>query len=202
MTRTSPHPTPSPLSRAAAGGLREDAEAMPWSTFTATYSPRRTAALGAWECDDAHRPPTRLGPQARTFRATLALDDRIETATAQASGPVAALTAMLYERGIGVEMTRFHQLGSGEHTATFVQGNDGRRAEWAMGWSEDPTQSALRAVIACANRRCTTRIQPLSAAGAARSACRPSARACRRSRSAAGSRAGAVRGGTGVAAGA
>ena len=32
---------------------------------------------------------------------------------------------MLYERGIGVEMTHFHQLASGAHTATFVQGSDG-----------------------------------------------------------------------------
>jgi hypothetical protein len=35
---------------------------------------------------------------------------------------------------------------------TFIQGSDGCRAEWAMGRSEDPTQSALSAVIACANR--------------------------------------------------
>jgi len=41
---------------------------------------------------------------------------------------------------------------SGGTTATFVHGTNGIRAEWAMGWSEDPTQSALRAVIACANR--------------------------------------------------
>jgi hypothetical protein len=31
----------------------------------------------------------------------------------------------------------------------------GARSRWAMGWSEDPTQSALRAVIACANRLLT-----------------------------------------------
>jgi hypothetical protein len=51
-------------------------------------------------------------------------------------------------------MTRFHQLSAGADTATFVegQGRDGQRREWAMGWSEDPTESALRAVIACANR--------------------------------------------------
>jgi hypothetical protein len=59
---------------------------------------------------------------------------------------------MLHERGIAVETTHFHQLASGPHTATFVEGSDGQRREWAMGWSEDPTQSALRAVVACANR--------------------------------------------------
>ena len=126
---------------------------MSWSAFTARYSP--TAGpfrLGAWTCDDVPRPATRLGAQARTFRATLALGDRTETATARASGPVAALTAMLYDRGIGVEMTGFHQLQAGEHTATFVRGGDGHRQEWAMGWARDATESALRAVIACANR--------------------------------------------------
>ncbi len=130
--------------------LREHADAMSWSAFTATYSPSDgPIALATWECDDR---PARLGPQPRRFCATLAIGDRIETATVHASGPVAALTAMLYERGIGVEMTRFHQLAAGTHTATFVEGSDGLRREWAMGWSEDPTRSALQAIIACANR--------------------------------------------------
>jgi hypothetical protein len=134
-------------------GLREDADTMSWSTFTATYAPSAgPLRLGQWECTDAERPATRWGPQAQTFRATLALGDRIETATASATGPVAALTAMLYEHGVAVEMLRFHQLRSDDTTATFIQGTDGCRAEWAMGCSEDPTQSALSAVIACANR--------------------------------------------------
>ena len=46
----------------------------------------------------------------------------------------------------------FHQLESGDHTATFIQGTDGQHTEWAMGWSQDKTDSALRAIIACANR--------------------------------------------------
>jgi hypothetical protein len=134
-------------------GIREDAETMSWSTFTATYAASAgPLRLGHWECTDTERPASRLGPQARTFQATLGLSDRIQTATATATGPVAALTAMLYDHGIAVEMLRFHQLRSEETTATFIQGSDGCRAEWAMGWSEDPTQSALDAVIACANR--------------------------------------------------
>ncbi len=108
--------------------------------------------LGQFECTDAERPATRLGPQARHYQATLAVGDRISTTSAAASGPVAALTAMLYDCGITVEMTAFHQVPAGEHTATFVRGCDGARSQWAMGWSGDPTQSALRAVIACANR--------------------------------------------------
>jgi hypothetical protein len=130
--------------------LREHAEAMSWSAFTDTYSPSDgLVRLRSWECDERG---ARLGPQPRRFCATLVVGDRIETATVHASGPVAALTAMLYDRGVGVEMTRFHQLAAATHTATFVQGSDGRRREWAMGWSEDATESALQAIIACANR--------------------------------------------------
>ena len=136
-------------------GLREDAEHMSWSTFINTYaSSTGPLRLGHWECIDAARPATRLGPQPRNFRATLGFGDRIETATASASGPVAALTAMLHERGVPVEMLRFHQTRTGldgQDTATFIRGSDGRHDAWGMGWSADPDESALRAVIACAN---------------------------------------------------
>ncbi|OSC39210.1 homocitrate synthase [Mycobacterium decipiens] len=134
-------------------GLRERANAMSWESFVATYG--HTAGpvrLGHWACTDAERPVGRLGPQARNFRAMIAAGDHISTSTAAASGPIAALTAMLHDRGIMVETLKFHQLRSGGRTATFIYGTNGFRAEWAMGWSADPTQSALRAVIACANR--------------------------------------------------
>lgn len=120
--------------------------------YAPTFGPLR---LGQWECTDARSSATQLGPQARNYQATIAIGDRIGTATAAASGPVAALTAMLYERGVAVEMLKFHQLRAGEGIATFIRGTDGARAEWAMGLSEDPTQSALRAVISCANRLLT-----------------------------------------------
>jgi hypothetical protein len=135
----------SPLPR----GLREEANAMSSDAFHATYAPTTgPLRLGSWECTDAGR----LGAQARHYQATIAIGDRIGTSTAAASGPVAALTAMLYDRGIAVELLKFHQLRSGELTATFLRGTDGAHDEWAMGWSEDPTQSALRAMVACANR--------------------------------------------------
>ena len=134
-------------------GLREQAEQMSWDSFVATYGNNAgPLRLGHWACTDTERPAGRLGPQARNFQAVIAVGDRVSTSTAAASGPIAALTAMLHDRGIAVETLRFHQMRSRGHTATFVCGSDGIRAEWAMGWAEDPTQSALRAVIACANR--------------------------------------------------
>jgi len=120
--------------------------------YTSNSGPLR---LGIGALPVAEQPSSRLGPQARHFKATLAIGDRISTASAAACGPVAALTEMLYDRGIPVEMTAFHQVPAGEHTATFVRGSDGVQSQWAMGWSDDPTQSALRAIIACANRLLT-----------------------------------------------
>lgn len=133
--------------------LREEADMKPFDEFFDEYGPANgPVRLGQWSCTDAERPSGRLGPQARNYQATLAFGDRIGTSRAAASGPVAALTEMLYEHGVAVEMTAFHQVPAGEHTATFIRGSDGGRSEWAMGWSDDPTESALRAVIACANR--------------------------------------------------
>ena len=153
---------PTPMSFAARitgpmpRGLRQEADAMTFEAFHDRYtSSSGPLRLGNWQCTDAECPSTRLGPQARHYQATLAVGDRITTSSAAACGPVAALTEMLYDRGIAVEMTAFHQVPAGEHTATFIRGSDGARSHWAMGWSDDPTQFALRAVIACANRLLT-----------------------------------------------
>ncbi|WP_310785068.1 homocitrate synthase [Mycobacterium sp. Z3061] len=134
-------------------GLGDPGDAMPWELFVTVYG--HTAGpvrLGHWSCTDAERPATRMGPQARNFRAVIAVGDRIGTSTAAAGGAVAALTAMLHGRGIRVETLNFHQMCAGGDTATFVRGTDGVRTEWAMGWAQDSTESALRAVVACANR--------------------------------------------------
>lgn len=137
-------------------GLRRAAETMSWEQFLTEYAQHYgPIRLGHWECTDGDRRATRLGPQPRTYRATLALGGTISTSTAAACGPVAALTEMLYQRGIAVETVAFHQVPAGAQAATFIRGSDGMRTEWAMGLSDDATQSALRAVIACANRLLT-----------------------------------------------
>ena len=123
---------------------------MSSDAFEATYAPAvGPLRLGNWECTDGS---TRSGPQARNYQATIAIGDRISTSKATASGPLAALTAMLYDRGVAVETLKFHQLRADDGVATFIHGTDGARAEWAMGLAADPTHSALRALIALANR--------------------------------------------------
>ncbi|GAB3028945.1 homocitrate synthase [Mycobacterium bourgelatii] len=133
--------------------LRDEAGAMSWDSFAAAYGhsagPLR---LRHFTCTDSERPAGRLGPQARNFRAVLAVGDHINTCAVAASGPVAALTAMLHARGITLETLSFHQMQSEDCTATFIRGSNGQRGEWALGLADDPTESALRAVIACANR--------------------------------------------------
>jgi hypothetical protein len=167
--KTSPPPTQAAPEQHSAGAwfadqfgvrvprdLREQADAMSWGSFVAAYAPNSgPLRLGHWACLDAQRPATRLGPQGRNFRAVIAVGDRIVTSTAAASGPVAALTGRLHQHGVRLETLGFHQMHSREHTATFICGSNGMRAEWAMGWAEDRTESALRAVIACANRLLT-----------------------------------------------
>lgn len=126
---------------------------MSTDAFHARYMPSSgPLRLGNWECIDPERPAGRLGPQPRHYQATIAIGDRIGTSRAAAGGPVGALTAMLYDRGVAVEILAFHQVATDGGTATFLRGTDGVRDEWAMGWSEDAAQSSLRAVVACANR--------------------------------------------------
>ncbi len=134
-------------------GLREAAAAASWEQFLGEYAPSAgPLRLGQFSCADERSRGSSLGPQARNYRATLAIGDSIATSTTAASGPVAALTAMLHDCGVSVETTSFHQLPTDGQTATFIEGFDGVHRRWAVGVSEDPVQSALSAVIACANR--------------------------------------------------
>ena len=180
-------------------GLREDADTMSWSTFTATYAPSAgPLRLGHWECADTERPATRLGP--RTFRATLGFGDHLETATATATGPVAALTAMLYDHGIAVRCCG--SISCGQRTrprpsfrAATAAGPSGRWAVRTTRPSRHCTPSSP------APTGCTEKAAPAKA-GATRSACRPSGSACRRSPISPGSPRGVTQAGSVAAAGA
>ncbi|OHT89403.1 hypothetical protein [Mycobacteroides saopaulense] len=122
-------------------GLREEARDMSWASFCQTYE-RSTGALRLGQWSEANG----------TYQATLAIGERIESSTVSACGPMAALTAMLSERGIRMETLRFHQLHDGDQTVTFVCGTNGTGTAWAMGRARDATRSSLKAVTACANR--------------------------------------------------
>ncbi|MFD4181769.1 alpha-isopropylmalate synthase regulatory domain-containing protein [Rhodococcus sp. NPDC058514] len=130
-----------PLPRA----LRTEAAGMNWRTFLATYSPPRgPIRFGRWS---AHA----LGAGRSEFRATLALGDTIHQAKATAAGPIAALTSMLYDAGVQLEILSFHQQDAGGRTATFLLcEHDGRR-HWSVGLADTATESSIEAMIAGAN---------------------------------------------------
>lgn len=133
--------------------LREEANTMTAEAFQGTYAPiSGPVRLGHWQCADAPRGSIPIGPQASRYQATIAVGERIGTSEATATGPLAALTEMLHQRGIAVEMLKFHQLQADDGVATFIRGTDGSHDAWAMGVSDDPIQSALQALVACANR--------------------------------------------------
>lgn len=136
--------------------LRDQGARLTWEGFVAAYG-HATGPLqvGRWRCLDSERPGSRLGLQSRTYQATIAVGDRTGTCTAAAYGPLAALTEMLYERGITLEILGFHQLGCGEETATFIHGSNGRETAWAVGFAPDAGGSVVEAVVTCVNRLLT-----------------------------------------------
>ena len=61
-------------------GLRKEADADGLGQFSQHVRDHSgPVRLGQWACTDDDRPATRLGPQPRNYRATLAIGDRIST---------------------------------------------------------------------------------------------------------------------------
>lgn len=88
---------------------------MSWASFCQTYERSGGALrLGQWSQTGG------------TYQATLTIGECIESSTVSACGPMAALTAMLSERGIRMETLSFHQLRDGDQTCTFIRGTNGR----------------------------------------------------------------------------
>lgn len=131
-----------PLPRA----LRTEAAGMSWRTFLATYSPSGgPIRFGRWSA-------RALGAGRSEFRATLALGDTIHQARATAAGPISAVTSMLYDAGLQVEILSFHQQRIGDgRTATFLLCEcDGRR-HWAVGLADTAAESSIEAMTAGTN---------------------------------------------------
>ncbi|WP_305093065.1 alpha-isopropylmalate synthase regulatory domain-containing protein [Prescottella sp. R16] len=125
--------------------LRAEAQGLSWTEFAARFAPTGgPVRLGAWTA-------AALGAGRGTYTATLGIGDRIMSATATATGPVSALTSMLYDAGFQLEILSFHQQSTSAGTATFVLcEHDGER-RWAMAIGADGIASSLSAIIAGAN---------------------------------------------------
>ncbi|NLG56267.1 MAG: 2-isopropylmalate synthase [Rhodococcus sp.] len=126
-------------------GLREEAAEMSWRQFCDTYAPTGRIRLGSWSAE-------RCGLGQWTYETTFGVGDSIRRATATASGPMSALTGLLYDAGCAIEILGFHQQPFGDRTATLLLCEAGGRTGWAFGLGDDTTESALHAMISAANR--------------------------------------------------
>ncbi|MGI9208718.1 MAG: 2-isopropylmalate synthase [Rhodococcus sp. (in: high G+C Gram-positive bacteria)] len=126
--------------------LRAEAAGMSWPEFLAVYaSERGPLRLGDWSA-------TTLPAGRSAFEATIAVGDTIHSASALACGPVAGMTAMLYDLGFGIEIHSFHRHDLGDLHVTFLLCGSGARRTWVMGMGESGVESTLRAMIAGINR--------------------------------------------------
>lgn len=127
-------------------GLRAEASGMTWDEFTQTYAHQHgPIRMGGW-CGTA------LAAGRGSFEATIAVGDTIHAAATTACGPIAAMTAMLFELGLHIEIHSFHRYDLDGISMTFLRCGNGERNVWAMGIGSDGTESSLRAMIAGVNR--------------------------------------------------
>lgn len=126
--------------------LRAQTTGLTWPEFLDRYCPSAgPIGLRSW---------TQSGPAVagtRPYEATLSFGTDIRTIRLHAAGPIAALSAVLYDAGFGVEVLAFHQQRTAEGTATFVYCEHEGRRHWGVSISTDATDSALRAIIAATN---------------------------------------------------
>lgn len=125
--------------------MRAEAAELTWPEFLDRYCP----AAGAIRLDSWTAGP--CGSGMWRYEATLEFDERPRTFAVSATGPMAALTAMLHEAGAGIEILEFHQFRAGAGMATVVRCERDDRRHWAAAITADCTESALRAIIAAAN---------------------------------------------------
>ncbi|MFT3898925.1 MAG: hypothetical protein QM728_01590 [Gordonia sp. (in: high G+C Gram-positive bacteria)] len=84
-------------------------------------------------------------------RATLIVDDRPRAVAARATGQLGALTAMLYDVGIGVEIRSLRQRRLECAVGTMLLCGNDYRELWAFGSGTDPDEANRNALIAGAN---------------------------------------------------
>ncbi|MGU3436188.1 2-isopropylmalate synthase [Actinomycetes bacterium M1A6_2h] len=126
--------------------LVSEARSMSYSDFRARYSPTsgplRMGSFTSAAC----------GFGRAEFSATLAIADTIHSATLVAFGPAEAMTSMLHDAGVHLEILSFHQQPTEAGIVTFALCSNGSRSAWSMGMGSTAPESTARALVAGANR--------------------------------------------------
>ncbi|EOM75859.1 hypothetical protein DW322_13350 [Rhodococcus rhodnii] len=126
-------------------GLRDEARCTDRESLRRTYCPAGPFALLSWRSRGAAAGSTRYEAELTTARGR-------RCGEATATGPLAALTAMLHDAGTRIEILEFHQRPDGGRHSTSVRCESNGRTLWAFADDEDRTRSALGALLAAANR--------------------------------------------------
>ena len=124
-------------------GLRNEAYAMQWRTFTATYAPATDLHLHFTDI-------TKLRGSRLRFTATITSSSgrsrTAQTTEIIASGAASAATQLLANAGRRVEILSFHQFEVFEATVTFILAADNEHKHWAMGFGSTREQSIATAL--------------------------------------------------------
>lgn len=126
-------------------GIAQEAANMDWDGFTTTYAPEGAIRLGSWAAEPAARDQL-------DCRATISIDDRTMSLHAKASGPISAMTSMLYDIGAPIQIVSLHQRTSGDQVITFLLCENDDRQCWAAGFGASSDEASINALIAGANR--------------------------------------------------
>lgn len=127
-------------------GIRAEATGMTRQNFTDTFAPTGSIRLGAFSVAPARGDLVEC-------QATLAVADEIMSLHATASGPIGAMTSMLYEIGAPVAIVALHQrLAVDGQTTTYLLCEDDNRQCWAYGTGDTGDMANVNALIAGANR--------------------------------------------------
>ena len=123
---------------------------MTWQEFTdhfggTTASGDDTIRLGAWSMTPAPSDMVEC-------RATVAYADRIMSLSATATGPIGAMTSMLYDMGAGVSIVTLHQRQTEAGYAAFLLCERDNRQCWAYGDGSTGDEANVNALVAGANQ--------------------------------------------------
>jgi hypothetical protein len=126
-------------------GLRSENLCAAWDDFYSEYHPSGHTTLTDWQSR-----PAEGGME--LYSAQIVIDSCRYNFTVPAFGPLSALTSMLFDAGIGIEILEFHQSQLGNNFATFMRCASDGYALWSIAMREGSDESAVEALIAAANR--------------------------------------------------
>ncbi|EEI18032.1 acetyl-CoA acetyltransferase [Corynebacterium sanguinis] len=133
--------------------LRAEAHGMDWGLFRATYAPAPTVQIGLVGVDKLNFSDHRYTVEVTQTSKTKAPESTYHEVTA--TGPAAAMSAILNEHGRYVEILSYHEITLYEATVTCVKVAhqvDHTRTAWAVGFGHSPAHSVAAALSSGAQR--------------------------------------------------